>query len=237
MNNSLVLKGMILLCSISIFISCKKEPITATESPNLEIKEVGTANSRIVYAGQDLHLDAEIKAPQKIASVKVQITLKATNYGWSFIKTYTDGYQGSKNVRFHEHIDVPENALAGIYDLLMIATDENGNKTQSITNFEIKRDASLPSATGTLLKLSGNTLTVSTNVSAPNKLAKIAVQLQSPSWTRQFEYIDSDLVGSTNYAFNKVIDLSEAPNGHYHVNIRILDQTGKFITYSPHFDK
>ncbi|HMR85365.1 MAG TPA: DUF4625 domain-containing protein [Niabella sp.] len=211
---------------IGFLFSCKKEN-NGTLKPEVVIKEVGVGNSKIAYPGNSLHLDADITAPGKIGSIKLQITLASTNYGWDFVKTYTEGYAGAKNTNFHVDVEVPENATAGQYNLLLIVTDEQGEKTQKKAGFEIVKDATLPVANNAQAKLNGDMLNVTANISAPNKIAKIAIEVQSPAWTKAFDYTDADLVGQTTYSISKNIDMSQAPNGHYHVNIFITDQAGK----------
>lgn len=192
MNRKTLSLSILGLFAVSSFFSCKKEKVrTEVEKPTIEIKEVGLSNSKTVYAGHDLHLEAEVKAPGKIANVKLQITLKSTNYGWDFIKTYTTGYAGLKNADFHEHIDVPENATIGEYEVLIMVTDELGNKVQDKAGFDVKRDLTLPSATGTVINRNGNLLNVTSAISAPNKLAKVSVEVQSSAWTKMFDYTDA----------------------------------------------
>jgi len=238
MKKKSILLSLLWLLAISIFSSCKKEEVPrVTEKPTLVINEVGTNNSKVAYTGYDLHLEAEIKAPGKIASIKLQITLAETNYGWDLVKTYTTGYLGLKNANFHEHVDVPETARPGIYTLLIIVTDELGQRTQGKINFEVVKDLSLPSIKGISLKTTSSTVNLSGFVNAPNKIEKLVVEIQSSAWTREFSYTDAAMVNQTSFQMDKSIDIIAAPKGHYHVNITLFDKSGKKVGYHYHFDK
>jgi hypothetical protein len=226
-----------LLVATCLF-SCKKEEAPIMEGPTLNIKEVGTNNSKVAYTGNDLHLDAEVIAPSKIASIKLQITLAETTYGWDFIKTYTTPYSGLKNVAFHEHIDVPENARAGTYTLLIIVTDELGKKTQSKVDFQVIKDLSLPRITEASLKATSSlTLNLTGVIQASNKIARLVVEVQSSTWTREFTYTDTNMVNQTSFNLNKNIDVSSAPSGHYHINVTVVDMAGKQALYAFHLDR
>lgn len=224
------------LLAATCLFSCKKEEAPVAESPVVTIKEVGNNNSKVAYTGIDLHLDAEVTAPRKIANIKLQITLAETNYGWDFMKTYTTPYAGLKNANFHEHIDVPEDARAGTYTLLLIITDESGEKTQSKIDFQVIRDLSLPRITEASLKAtSTSTLNLSGVIQATNKIARLMVEVQSSAWTREFSY--TEMVDQTTFRLNKDIDVSSAPSGHYHINVTVVDKAGKKALYAFHLDR
>ncbi|WP_345952656.1 DUF4625 domain-containing protein [Mucilaginibacter sp. PAMB04168] len=223
---------------IIILHACQKDAAVVLDKPSIAIDEVGLNNSKVAYTGNDLHVDAAVTGPAKIASIKVQITLAETNYGWDFVKTYTTPYAGSKSADFHEHIDIPETAKAGKYTLLIVVTDEAGNKTQAKVDFEVIKDLSLPRITEASLKtVSASTLNFSGMIQAANKIAKLVVEVQSSAWTKTFTNTDQEMVDQTSYRLSKDIDLSGAPAGHYHVNITVFDKAGKQALYAYHLDK
>ncbi len=232
---------------LALLFSCGKEegtppkeedmPPGGSETLALVIREAGIGNSKVVYAGQDLHVEAGITAPKRIAHIKMQITLAETNYGWDFIKTYTTGYTGLENVDFHEHVDVPENARPGNYELLLIAVDELGERVQAKADFEIRKDADLPVFTSPRVTLFGGMLRITAGISAPKKIAKVDIEVQSSAWTNMYAHTDAGMVGQTAYQLNRDIDISAAPAGHYHVNIMVTDQGDKSAVYQAHLDK
>lgn len=236
MKNRLMKLCVAGLLAATCLFSCKKEDAPVLEKPVVTINEVGSNNSRIAYTGNNLHLDAEVKAPGKVASIKLQITLADSNYGWDVVKTYTTPYAGVKNADFHEHIDVPENARPGMYTLLIVVTDEAGEKAQAKVDFEVIKDLSLPSLTGASLKpVSATALNVSGLILAPNKVSRVVVEVQSSAWTREFTY--TDMADQTSFRLNKDIDMSSAPSGHYHINITVFDKAGKQALYAFHLDR
>jgi hypothetical protein len=109
----------------------------------------------------------------------------------------------------------------------LVVNDENGTQKRYEDTLRIETDPTIPVISNQQAKLNGGMLNVLANISAPNKISKIAIEVQSAAWTRAFDYTDADLVGQTAYSLNKNIDMSQAPNGHYHVNIRVTDQAGK----------
>ncbi len=119
-------------------VSCDKK-----ESPKVTIHELGYDNTKKVVAGNDLHIDAEIIADYKIASIqliihseaehmaiaKVKSNLSASPLAWTVDSIYTNGYAGVKNTEFHEHLEVPLYAVPGDYHFHMKVTDMDGNQT------------------------------------------------------------------------------------------------------------
>lgn len=136
-----------ILLGTLVFTSCKND-----QSPTIEFHELGMNNTRTVNAGGDLHIDAEILAPLKIASIRLEIhsdeehgnnasTLEGTHEDqfseWEVDILYTGKYVGLKNTDFHEHIDVPATATPGHYHLLLIVTDMEGNQTKAEAEIEV----------------------------------------------------------------------------------------------------
>lgn len=239
MKGRSILYSMFFMLTATAFLSCSKEEAQkVVEKPTVLLKEVGTKNSRVAYAGQDLHLDAEVIASEKIAHIKLQITRAETNYGWDFIKTYTEGYAGLKNAEFHEHVDVPDDARPGIYTVLLIATDERGEKSQDKVDFEVLSDPSLPLIKDiSVTTLSLSVIHVSGQIQASNRIKKLEIEVQSSAWTKIFSYTGSGMVGQTAFDLDSNVDISGSPTGHYHVNVTITDQLDKYSVYSFHFDK
>jgi hypothetical protein len=144
----LPLKSMTLTAIISAFlISCDKN-----ESPEITIHELGYENTKTVTAGSDLHIDAEIMAPLKIASIQLIIhseeehaasmPMKAKKMNqevteWEVDSIYTKGYVGVKNAEFHEHLDVPLTTELGHYHVHIKVTDMEGNQTVKENEIEV----------------------------------------------------------------------------------------------------
>lgn len=129
------------MISLLLFSSCSDEDVNV---PRVEIIELGYENSGIAYAGNDLHIDAEIVAEGKIENVRLTI-LAAMDHlkdshehtEWEVDSTYVNGFTGLKNSSFHEHIDVPVYAEEGEYHLHLSVTDMEGNQYSEEAHFEV----------------------------------------------------------------------------------------------------
>lgn len=107
----------------------------------------------------------------------------------------------------------------------MIVTDELGRKTKATVDFTVVKDLSLPRITDVAFKTSSATVLNLTGViNAPNRIAALLVEVQSSTWTTEFTYTDADMIDQTIFHFNKNINLSGAPSGHYHINVTVNDK-------------
>ena len=131
-----------------VFTSCDE----TADLPTIDVTELGYENTKTVFAGNEFHIEAEIKAPLKIARIELTIhpeeegehakspVLKANSVivDWEFEKTYTGKYAGVKNTEFHEHIEVPMSAPAGHYHLHITVVDMEGNTVEFEEEIEVK---------------------------------------------------------------------------------------------------
>jgi hypothetical protein len=223
----------------AVITGCSKEDaVSPLLPPEISGVESGTANSKTAYAGQDFHLEAMLQSQNTLSSLKIQITPVVSGRGWIYSAVYTKNVAGLKNAVFHEHLKVPEDALAGDYDLLLLITDQSGLKTEYRSSIKVIKDLSLPSVSGMQVALNSmSALNISGKVKAPNKLALIKIEVQSSAWTKVFDFNGADVSGKSDLDFKTSLDLSAAPAGHYHINITIVDQLNKRIPLSYHLDK
>lgn len=214
----------------------KKEEVVAP--PSLSNVEIGSGNNKTGYAGGDIHIEAEIMAPGKIASVRVTIHPKAGS-GWEFDTTYTEGFTGLLNAEIHEHIHIPIEAPSGDYHLDIVVTDQQGKTTGVESDIKIVLDPTLPSIENFEVELSedGTDLHIEGDIHAEKKIAKVAVEIHGGDWEKEVEYTDAAMVGQTAYSLHKHIDIADAPAGHYHVHVKITDQAGREREFEEHFDK
>lgn len=221
---------------LTVLNACKKdEPILG--APTISGLEVGTANSKIAYPGNDLHIEAQIEAPGVIARVKLEIN-PVNGTGWKFNETFTESFVGLKNAEFHEHFDVPVDAAVGAYKLVLTVTDQAGKITKIESDLNMVIDLTLPSVTNLAIELENATeIHVEANVTAPNKIAKVEVEIHGGTFEKEFTYTDVAMVGQTSYHLHKHLDITGAPVGHYHVHVKVTDQAGKSIEVEGHFDQ
>jgi hypothetical protein len=137
-------RKLIAITTISLvlfFTACQKTP-----GPEIDLLELGYENSKIAYAGSELHIEADILAEGTIETVQVVIhpegehkksALTDTEEGeWEVDTTYTE-FSGLKNTIFHEHIDVSEHAETGHYHFHFIVTDMEGRQASVEDEIEI----------------------------------------------------------------------------------------------------
>ncbi len=133
--------------SFFFFTSCNKDDNT-NPKPVVNLTELGYENSKIGYAGSDLHIEAEIVAEGKIDKVTVEIQTEGNHEEksisislhegeWEVDTTYTE-FSGLKNTTFHKHIDIPVLADTGHYHFHFIVTDLEGQQTTVEEEFEVQ---------------------------------------------------------------------------------------------------
>lgn len=232
-------KDKILLLALLFFTllnACKKdEPILG--APTISGLEVGTSNNKTAYPGNDLHVEAQIEAPGTIAEVKLQIN-PVSGTGWKFNRTFIEGFSGLKNAEFHEHFDVPIDAAVGMYKLVLTVTDKNGKTTKIESDLNMIIDPTLPSVANLEIDVENATeIHLEANIAAPNKIAKVEVEIHGGTFKKETTYTDAAMVGQTTYKMHKHINIAGAPVGHYHVHVKVTDQAGKSIEVEGHFDR
>lgn len=147
---TLIFKRLLLLmgyASIIIVTACSKDDeIVVTPKPTISEVEIGSGNNGIGIIGRDFHLNVEVLAGDKIDSIIVKIQQRANETytaDWSFEVNWGQ-HKGAKNATLHEHFDIPEDAVEGIYDFILIITDENQTRLEETYSLEIVNPTNLP---------------------------------------------------------------------------------------------
>ncbi|HOO83901.1 MAG TPA: DUF4625 domain-containing protein [Prolixibacteraceae bacterium] len=104
------------------------------QRPELHLHELGAENSKTVQIGNDLHIDIEVLAINRIDWLRVEIHAEESdkslalnnNSTWSFDSIYSE-FSGLKNVEFHKHISIPDSAMPGQYHFQFSVSDSEGN--------------------------------------------------------------------------------------------------------------
>ncbi len=178
----------------TVLFSCTK-----VETPVISILEVGLDNSKIGIIGSDLHIEANIVAEGKIATVKVEI-YPGESGTWEFDSTYTE-FSGKKNCEFHKHIDIPVDADAGEYQLSIEVTDMEGNITTATSDLQIQEPSDTEYPVITILSAptsgqtfpDGETITVTGTVTDNTALGGIYIAL-----VRADQDLSDSEINSTN---------------------------------------
>ena len=241
----------------SIFlISCDEDEMSIPVIQNIEI---GTNNSKLAYIGGDLHIEAEILADAKIASIRLLIhqeeegaedalaqkVISVTEHTdeWVLDSTYTGVYAGVKNTTFHEHVEISSNALTGTYHLHLYVTDLDGNQTLIEEEFSIVTpvaDGSLPIITinsapsQNQVFSNGQTITVSGNITDVKGLSGTYIGLVKVS-----QGLTDAQVGSSNtITLLHFHDFTDPKNYSFSASIKVGDAkdndlTAKDATWTP----
>lgn len=123
--------------SFSFFTSCNSDDDNAQDTITINLTEVGSGNSGVVSAGSDLHLEAEIYASAKIATIEVELHRETDTSAPEIHFVYTE-YAGLLNADFHKHIDIPAHQPTGNYHLHFTVTDNQGNSSTVEHDLEIE---------------------------------------------------------------------------------------------------
>jgi len=121
------------------FSSCDDDPDPVLPAPTIENVEIGSGNNHIGVIGRDFHLNADIVAGDKIDFVQVKIEpIAGETYAsdWRFELTW-EQFKGAKNANVHQHFDIPEDAVAGKYEFIIIVSDENGTTLEEKAEIQI----------------------------------------------------------------------------------------------------
>ena len=115
-------------------VSCDK----TGAKPEIDFHELGFENSKTAEAGDELHMDAEVVAENKIDRIEVTLhpegdhkkstKILLSDGEWEFDSVYTE-FSGLRNTEFHKHIEVPIDAETGDYHFHFSVTDLEGYQT------------------------------------------------------------------------------------------------------------
>ena len=128
------------------FTSCENDD-DITPKPSIDMTELGYENSKIAYAGSELHMEADIVAEGNIEKVTVEIHYEGAHdhksisavqddHEWEVDTTFTE-FSGLKNTTFHKHIEVPVEADTGAYHFHFVVTDMEGQQSSVEEELEI----------------------------------------------------------------------------------------------------
>ncbi|KEO75476.1 DUF4625 domain-containing protein [Anditalea andensis] len=136
-----------LLISVILF-SCKDEEdiVPVLQEPTIEKVEVGLNNNETGVIGRDFHFNADVIAGDRIEDIQVKILQRSgeTYRGvWAFEIKWPQ-YKDAKNANVHAHFNIPNDAIEGTYDFVIIVNDQNGTKLEEKRNISIYAPENLP---------------------------------------------------------------------------------------------
>lgn len=222
----------------TLLLACSKED-TTTEPPTIERVEIGHHNSRKGYIGDDLHLEATIKAEETIKEIKVVI--KAQQGSTTIEKTFPK-YAEKKVVHFHEHIDIPADAQEGKYDLTLTITDLKEKTATLKTVLTVEKDPATEanehkpsigaielghdnSKVGTI----GDDLHVEALLKAKHLIAEVKLVIASPTdASLKIEQTFPQAVDKEVYKLHQHVDIpANFTEGKYNLTLTLTDKEGE----------
>ncbi len=244
MKKILFFAASMLLCVFSLVLSsCSddNDPKQNVAKPVAALAEVGEENSKEATAGKDLHLEGDLEAQGLIARIDVTITT-ADDKTTIVQKSYTDGkYIGVRNTTFHEHLDIPENAVPGAYKVTFVVTDKIGQSTTFTSDLTVKAlDKNAPKITfkevgenDSHKAVIGQKMHLEAQIEAPHKIAKIVVEFHNTAakYEKEYTYADEKYIGETSVLFHEHPEIPiDAPEGEYHIHFTVTDAAGNSTT-------
>ena len=240
---------IIALVSTSIFTSCSSDDngSATAHTITVDLTEVGSGNNSKATAGEDLHLEAEILATGKIASVVVEIHSETNSSAPEISQSFAD-YNGLLNATFHKHVDIPTTQPAGIYHLHLTVTDEQGNVKTAEAEIEII--ASNPLFTVDLTEFGhgtpgsfhghqGEDLHIEGTITSVNPIATIAISMhhETNASAPEINANYTDYAGQTSVDFHKHLLIpANQPLGDYHVHFTVTDNQGNSQSFDYEFE-
>lgn len=216
----------------SVFLtSCKKDevdntaPVIATVSEPLE--------NDTLFTGNDLHVDATITDDVELSQIKIDIH---SAEGHSHGKIAASGYWekivivnlSGKSQNIHQDIEVPADAAAGKYHVIMTAVDKAGNSSAIVERDIIIRNSSdlvapvitvtSPSAGSSIT--AGNELVVTGNVVDNLALSKLEIKVYRGTTLVSDNDID---LAADSYTINQTISTIGWTPGAYKIELVAYD--------------
>ncbi|MFB9076166.1 DUF4625 domain-containing protein [Flavobacterium procerum] len=135
--------------SALFFTACNNDDNQSqTELPKAALTniEIGLNNNEMGIAGRDFHFNADVLAGYKIDKIEVKILPRN---GEKYSKEWKheiiwEQYKGAKNTNVHKHFTIPEDAVEGTYDFVIIVNDQNGSILEQKHSISIYKPDNLP---------------------------------------------------------------------------------------------
>lgn len=236
---------IISLSALFLFASCSSDDDSQPplETLTIELTEVGHGTPAHVHAGSDLHLEAEIIASARIASIKVEIHHENDSSAPEIIKEFSN-YNGQINALFHEHIDIPANQPAGDYHLHLTVIDQAGNTKTVEAELEIIAENNDAEISINITELGHGTITnahahrgddmhIEGTITSHHPIATVFMEIHHTTNASApvIEKTFNNYTGQTQVHFHEhVLIPNNQPTGSYHVHFTVTDNQGNTET-------
>lgn len=203
--------------------------------------EIGYDNNHTGTPGEDLHLDVEIEAEGRIATIAIELH-KEDGSGEEYEFEWTE-FEGLLNLDFHEHYEIPATATTGEYHFHFVVTDMEGNQTSYEEEFEMVNGPVINTQTMEIGENNSHTGTPGTDlhldveVQADAGISTIAIELHNEAdSSEEYEY-EWTFAGQTTLDFHDHYEIpATATTGEYHFHFIVTDTLGNQTVYDAEFD-
>ncbi|MDN3588830.1 DUF4625 domain-containing protein [Pedobacter aquatilis] len=134
-----------ILLTTSIMSACKKDN-QDDKIATIENLEIGLNNNEIGILGKDFHFNADVLAGDKLETIEVKILPKGSETylkPWKY-EVVWDQYKGAKNASVHKHFSIPNDAVEGKYDFVIIVNEQDGKRFELKKSITIYSEANAP---------------------------------------------------------------------------------------------
>lgn len=216
----------------SVFLtSCKKDEVDNTAPVIASVSE--PLENDTLFSGNELHVDATISDDVELSQLKIDIH---SAEGHTHGKIAASGYWekivivnlAGKSQTVHQDIDIPADAAAGKYHVILTAVDKAGNSSEITERDIIIRNSSdlvapvitVSSPVAGSSITAGNDLVITGNV--VDNLALSALEIKVYRGTTLVSDNDIDLAAAT-YTINQTISTVGWTPGAYTIELVAYD--------------
>lgn len=137
--------SLFFVLSLLFYSACSEVPDPRLPAPTVANVELGLGDNGVGIIGEDFHFNADVIAGDKLDTVEITIRQKSGETyldEWSMSIIWNE-YKGLKNANIHQHFDIPEDAVEGDYEFVVLVKDQNGQRTEIVRDFSIYDEESL----------------------------------------------------------------------------------------------
>lgn len=236
--NLFQLKIVAVAISIAAFSSCKKDNPDNTK-PIIDVL-AEPLESDTLFSGSEMHIEGSVSDNEALSQLKIDIHSADDGHSHgkmssaSFFEVIRIIDLNGRNQIFHEDIDIPQEAAAGKYHVIITAVDAAGNQSDFVERDIIIRNSSdliaptivvqSPSSDGNYSL--GSTLTVNATLADNIGLGDVEVKIYRGTNL----VFDNDLeLAEPNYILNLEVPTTGWLAGEYTLEILVKDQVNNSI--------
>jgi len=236
--NSFKLQIFTVAIGIAAFSSCKKDNPDNTK-PKIDIVSEPLENDTL-YTGSELHIEGLVSDNEELSQIKIDIHSAEDGHSHgkissaSFFEVIKIIDLTGRNQVFIAHVDIPLEAAAGKYDIIITAVDASGNQSDFVERDIFIRNSSdliapiiqvqSPSSNGNYTL--GAALNINAQLADNIGLGDVEVKIYRGSNL----VFDNDIeLAESTHTLNLVVPTTGWAAGEYKLEIYVKDQVNNSI--------